>query len=672
MAVSVIDPDEILIKEHLGGERDAFDVLYRRYFPRLVRLCTRLTKDAAAAEDIAQETLVRAHDHLERFDLGRPMWPWLKTIATRVLIDHTRSTGREIPTEDRPLESQKTEHGWTEEREVLVQALSKLPARQRTAVALRYLEDWDGPQVAEHLGLSGLAFRQILHRARRKLHTEYLKIAEPVMGAILIPVAWLRKLSHEASARARHVTAGPDAIKLVSAAVAVNLVVAATAIFGGAGHDTPPSVGRSAPPNPSAARLRGAPVGDELRGDGPVTGHADASTPPTAAETHAGGASDSADLPGKAAGRGKDVADGFLDPNRDVAEPEDAQIISVAYSPRFASDQTVYAIGKASCAAPQCPPVLFRSADAGASWQRLAATGFEGTNLLLPPAYGQGDDRIFAMGAFGLEVSEDDGASFQPVTTGSSVSTGTAAISPAFNSGDPTILIGDLSLMQYRDDVKAVGPTRPVPGRGPLYPVYSPAFGADGLILVGGLQVERTEGGWTPTVFRCSGEVCTGSPLGVGVGEPPRVAPAPDFAESGTAYAFTASGLFVSNDRAETFSELNVPWQAPIRDVAVSDNRRLFAAVQEDGREALGELYSSPDGGLTWALMDHQLLSGGITSIRVSDEHVLAALHSGGIACSADGGATWASRCPVTDPNEGADRPAEVSDRAVAPIRRPA
>jgi RNA polymerase sigma-70 factor (ECF subfamily) len=672
MAVSVVDPDAILIKEHLGGERDAFDVLYRRYFPRLVRLCTRLTKDGAAAEDIAQETLVRAHDHLERFDLGRPMWPWLKTIATRVLIDHTRATGREVPTEDRPIESTHVEHGWTEERDVLVQALSKLPPRQRTAVALRYIEDWDAPQVAEHLGLSGLAFRQILHRGRRKLQMEYRKIAEPVMGAILVPVAWLRKLGQEAATRTRHVTAGPEAIKVLSAAVAVNLVVAATAIFGGVGHDAPPSVERSAPPNIPAASADGGKSTEPARGGD--TSHRPASVPATqqvvtTPVAHAGGGEE--DLPSRAQDRGVAVASDVVDPNSQVSQPEDAQVQFISYAPRFPADPTIFAAGvSAECKGPQCPPVLFQSTDAGASWVRLAAAGLHGMQLLLPPAYGQGDDRIFAMGPFGLEVSEDQGASFHAAAAGSpAFGAGSGAISPAFNSGDPTILIGDHSLMQYRDDVKTVGPTRPVPGRGPLHPAFSPEYGHDGILLVGGLQVDPTGAEWAPAVFRCSGELCTGSSLGIRTAESPKVRPAPDFVTRGDVYAFTARGLFASGDQGESFSELQRPWQGNLHDVAAGDGGRIFAAVRGIARGDPGELYLSPDGGVTWDLVDIPLPNDGVTSVRLSGDHVLAAFHSRGIACSADGGVSWATRCPAPDP-ETEDRSSQMSDPSLAPVRR--
>ena len=76
MAIAITDPaDGELILGHLGGETGAMEILYRRYFPRLVRLARRRLRDDAAAEDVAQDTILRALHHLERFDRSRPMWP---------------------------------------------------------------------------------------------------------------------------------------------------------------------------------------------------------------------------------------------------------------------------------------------------------------------------------------------------------------------------------------------------------------------------------------------------------------------------------------------------------------------------------------------------------------------------------------------------------------------
>ena len=648
MAVSVADPDVILIREHLGGERDAFDVLYRRYFPRLVRMCTKLTRDSAAAEDIAQETLVRAHDHLARFDQSRPMWPWLKTVATRVLVDQLRAQSRELLTAEHPEDTAHADHGWSEEREVLTQALSKLPPRQRAAVALRYVEDWDGPEAAEFLGLSGLAFRQILHRAKRKLQTEYRRIAEPVMGALLFPAGWLRRSGQKALEHTRHLTSNPEAVKAAAAVTAINLVVATAAVFGGADHGASPSVVRSAPPNqlatsaipetsshPDAAR--------EVRdSSAPST----PSVPAGVSASQANGHSAEGNAAQALNDRSQDVASGVTEPNKDVSQPEDATLFPPVFSPRFASDNTIFLPGAAECRVPQCSPVLFRSTDAGVTWTRLEADGFDGRQILLPPAFGAGDDRIFAMGPVGLEVSEDGGSSFRSVsTTPVAVGTGSSAISPGFNNGDPVILIGDQSLMEYRDDVKTIGPTRPVPGRGPLHPAFSPSYEEDGLLLVGGLQVDGPS--WTPSVFRCTVEFCTGSPLDISTSDTPRVHTTPDFSASGVVYAYSGGALFISRDRGASFSRVTTPWSGQMNDLAAAGNGNVFVALQGSGPDSAGDIYASSDDGLSWIRVDAPLLTSGVTAVRVVGSRVLATLLGGGVACSADGGTTWAARCPV-------------------------
>src|SRR5688500_2534339 len=122
--VGTIDADGELIREHLGGAQGAFDLLYQRYFPRLVRYCIRSARDRSTAEDVAQEALVRALVHLHRFDVDRPLWPWLKTIASRVLIDHARDRAREVPSERPNHDAAQVEPGGLEERPILAEALS--------------------------------------------------------------------------------------------------------------------------------------------------------------------------------------------------------------------------------------------------------------------------------------------------------------------------------------------------------------------------------------------------------------------------------------------------------------------------------------------------------------------------------------------------------------------
>src|SRR5439155_14791995 len=101
---------------------------------------------------------------------------------------------------------------------------------------------------------------------------------------------------------------------------------------------------------------------------------------------------------------------------------EDAHLTSFAFAPGTGG-RTVYAAGVASCRAATCPPVLFRSTDGGASWSRILANGFDGTQLLVPPS--PSDRRLFAMSRTGLQVSRNGGRSWQPALVfGESVAIG--------------------------------------------------------------------------------------------------------------------------------------------------------------------------------------------------------------------------------------------------------
>ncbi|HEX2295377.1 MAG TPA: RNA polymerase sigma factor, partial [Actinomycetota bacterium] len=161
--------DAALVQGALGDDGEALAHLYQRFYPRLVRLVARKTGDRALAEDVAQEAILRALDKLDTFDRSRPLWPWLKTIATNLAVDAGRKRSREVewdpadaagtPARDLPS---------CEDGMVLAQVLASLPDRQRVAMSLRYVQDWDSSEAASFLGLSVPAFEQLLFRARRR------------------------------------------------------------------------------------------------------------------------------------------------------------------------------------------------------------------------------------------------------------------------------------------------------------------------------------------------------------------------------------------------------------------------------------------------------------------------------------------------------------------------
>ncbi|HWL64675.1 MAG TPA: RNA polymerase sigma factor, partial [Actinomycetota bacterium] len=194
----------------------------------------RRTSDDCMAEDIAQETLVKALTRLDTLDLTLPLWPWLKTIATNLLIDHARRSGRELMTDD-PVGATGVEFSPEDDDGTLLQAIENLPQKQQVAVSLRYLQGWKTTEAANFLGMGRPAFEQLLFRARRKLRTEYGRLQESALGLALLPLRWSRRLAWRISQQTRDANGfGPTTLIGSDAAVqlASGLLALATAIGG--------------------------------------------------------------------------------------------------------------------------------------------------------------------------------------------------------------------------------------------------------------------------------------------------------------------------------------------------------------------------------------------------------------------------------------------------------
>jgi len=98
-----IVPDEELVRRVLCGERDAYAILVRRHQGKIVAFVQRMVVDRDAALDVAQETFIKAWQHLARFD---PKWrftTWLYTIANNSAIDWLRARKRLPLSLDQPM-----------------------------------------------------------------------------------------------------------------------------------------------------------------------------------------------------------------------------------------------------------------------------------------------------------------------------------------------------------------------------------------------------------------------------------------------------------------------------------------------------------------------------------------------------------------------------------------
>jgi RNA polymerase sigma-70 factor (ECF subfamily) len=146
-----------LIADARAGSEDAVEELFRRYWPDLHRAAFLIVRDAAAAEDIAQEAFLAAISGLDRFDRGRPLGPWLHRIAANRAIDwsRARSVRGEIAVAEAALGQAAPSQiatGIDPDDEVGA-AVAALPVEQRAVVILRYLFEYTPGEIAKMLEL---------------------------------------------------------------------------------------------------------------------------------------------------------------------------------------------------------------------------------------------------------------------------------------------------------------------------------------------------------------------------------------------------------------------------------------------------------------------------------------------------------------------------------------
>lgn len=157
--------EAVLVREAQNGSEDALAELFRRYWRPTHRAAYLIVHDAAAAEDIAQESFLAAIRALDRFDRRRPFGPWLHRIVANRAIDSTRSRKlrREVGIPD-SIEGEPAPERRQLSDEVLT-ALAALGPEQRAVVVLRHLLGYTPGEIAEMLEMPRGTVNSRLRRA---------------------------------------------------------------------------------------------------------------------------------------------------------------------------------------------------------------------------------------------------------------------------------------------------------------------------------------------------------------------------------------------------------------------------------------------------------------------------------------------------------------------------
>ena len=173
------DVDRLLIERFLQGDKRAFEVLVVKYQRRIAALIERIVRNGAVAEELTQETFIKAYRALPQFRGESRFSTWLHTIARNTAVGHVgsgqaqadRAAGSgEQPDDD--IGSAGTSPSPEEELvsrqlyDTIQRAIAELPARQREALLLREVEGLSYAEIAERLKTPLNTVRPWIFRAR--------------------------------------------------------------------------------------------------------------------------------------------------------------------------------------------------------------------------------------------------------------------------------------------------------------------------------------------------------------------------------------------------------------------------------------------------------------------------------------------------------------------------
>jgi RNA polymerase sigma-70 factor (ECF subfamily) len=398
----------------LEEERRRFAELYDRHREALYRFCLLRTGNPWRAEDIVQDVFEKAFVVRGRFDGRRPFWSWLATIAARECIDdYRRSRRRERRVADLARRTSSRESADTTvdrvmqhlDRDLLEAEMARLPYRQRVALQLYAMDGWTYAEIANQLGYSVAGVRGLIVRARTRLREVAAGSIAGVLGGLDALRARLRRVAARARLLPSAAGSGPDVVGSWMASVSTHApalmaalaVVAAGVAVPGSSPVSVRSVGGRAPIEQAVAT--GAPAPPPAVGGHPSGGATDrvpvpepAVRPPMAAVERAI----------------NETAAPVLAPAGAPADPATMAVADMAASPGHDGDETVF-VASQSVPGPQ----LLVSHDGAGTWNERRALGLGPVvRLLFPPSYPR-DPRVFALTAKGLQVTRDDGDTFE-------------------------------------------------------------------------------------------------------------------------------------------------------------------------------------------------------------------------------------------------------------------
>ena len=193
------DLDEALVKRVQAGERKAFDLLVRRYQHKVLGVISRYVADWSEAQDVAQESFVRAYRAIGNFRGESAFYTWIYKIATNTAKNWLVSKGRRPPADDVQIDdavyleaASSLKDSSTPERELLREEIERtvfatveaLPDELRQAITLREVDGLSYEEISERMDCPIGTVRSRIFRAREAIDNRL----RPLLADSEVPV----------------------------------------------------------------------------------------------------------------------------------------------------------------------------------------------------------------------------------------------------------------------------------------------------------------------------------------------------------------------------------------------------------------------------------------------------------------------------------------------------
>jgi RNA polymerase sigma factor (sigma-70 family) len=202
-----VPSDEQLTTAVSAGDSDAFEELYRRYAGPLAAYGSRVLRDRSRGEDVAQTSLMRAYDALQRGTEPLRVKPWLYKIALNTALELKAKHGDVLDGDsaDRP----DTSDDFRDARADILAGVERLPERQQKVFVLREIHGLPVSEVATRLDLTSQQVEQALFAARNRL-AESLVFGERIACETIRSLDRSQLTHYERRAVKSHVRACPS------------------------------------------------------------------------------------------------------------------------------------------------------------------------------------------------------------------------------------------------------------------------------------------------------------------------------------------------------------------------------------------------------------------------------------------------------------------------------